>query len=149
MRPLKKIFEIYKTIWKSIFNCHNPSGIKLTTRLRLGLSHLREHKFRHNFQDILNPICSCAENIETTTHYLLHCSNYLNERMTLLTNLQNIEENILDRNDSWLSEILLFVDSLFNDAKNAIILNSTIQYIFDTKRSDVHLTNLWKLQKFE
>ena len=60
--------------------------------------------------------------------------------MTLLTNLQNIEENILDRNDSWLSEILLFGDSLFNDAKNASILNSTIQYIFDTKRFDVPLS---------
>ena len=45
-------------------------------------------------------ICSCGENMETTTHYLLQCSNYLNERMTLLTNLQNVEENILDRNYS-------------------------------------------------
>ena len=130
-----------------IFNCHNPSGIKLITRLRLGLSHLREHKFRHNFQDILNPICSCGENIETTTHYLLHCSNYLNERMTLLTNLQNVEENILDKNYSRLSEILLFDDSSFKDAKNTSILNSTIHYIFDTKRLDVSLTNLWKWRK--
>ena len=123
-----------------IFNCHNPSGIKLITTLRLGLSHLREHKFRHNFQDTLNPICSCGENIETTTHYLLHCSNYLNERMTLLTNLQNVEENILDRNNSQLSEILLFSDTSFNDAKKTSILNFTIQYIFDTKRFDVPLS---------
>ena len=69
--------------------------------------------------------------------------------MTLLTNLQNVEENVLDRNNSWLSEILLFSDSSFNDAKNTISLNSTIQYVFDTKRFDVPLTNLWKLQKFE
>ena len=62
--------------------------------------------------------------------------------MTLLTNLQNVEENILDRNYSRLSEILLFGDSSFNDAKNTSILNSTIQYIFDTKRFDVPLTNL-------
>ena len=39
--------------------------------------------------------------------------------------------------------------SSFNDAKNTSILNSTIQYIFDTKRFDVTLTNLSKLQKFE
>ena len=62
--------------------------------------------------------------------------------MTPLTNLQNVEENILDRNYSRLSEILLFGDSSFNDAKNTSILNSTIQYIFDTKRFDVPLTNL-------
>ena len=31
----------------SVYNCHNPRGICLITRLRLGLSHLREHKFKH------------------------------------------------------------------------------------------------------
>ena len=98
-----------------------------------GLSHLREHKFRHNFQDILNPTCSCGENIETTTHFLL----YLNERMTLLTKLLNIEENILDRNFSRISETLLYDDSSFSNTRNTTILNSTNQYIFDTKRFDV------------
>ena len=69
--------------------------------------------------------------------------------MTLWNNLQNIDENILDRNYSRLSEILLFGDSSFNDAKNTSILNATIQYIYDTKRFDVPLTNLSRLQKFE
>ena len=42
----------------SDFNCHNPKGVKLLTKLRLGLRHLREHKLKHSFQDSLNPICS-------------------------------------------------------------------------------------------
>ena len=62
--------------------------------------------------------------------------------MTLWNNLQNIDENILDRNYSRLSEILLFGDSCFNDAKNKSILNASIRYIYDTKRFDVPLTNL-------
>ena len=33
----------------SIRNCHNPKGIRLITRLQLGLSHLCEHKFKHSF----------------------------------------------------------------------------------------------------
>ena len=37
------------------FEIHNPKGIKLITRLRLGLSHLREHKFKHGFQDTVHP----------------------------------------------------------------------------------------------
>ena len=48
-------------IWpcaNSIFNIHNPYGIKFLTRLRLGLSHLCAHKFRHCFQNILNPLCT-------------------------------------------------------------------------------------------
>ena len=138
----RSILRFIRPSENPIFNCHNSSGIKLIIRLRLGFSHLREHKFRHNFQDTLNPTCSCGENIETTTHYLLHCPNYLNERMTLWNNVQNIDENILHRNYSRLSEILLFGDSSFNDAKNTSILNATIQNIYDTKRFDVPLTNL-------
>ena len=43
-----------------IFNVHDEVGIKLLTRLRLGFSHLPEHKFRHNFADTLNPLCPCS-----------------------------------------------------------------------------------------
>ena len=86
----KNILRFIRPSENPIFNSHNSRGIKLITRLRLGFSHLREHKFRHNSQGTLNPICSCRENIETTTHYLLHCPNYLNERMTLWNNLQKL-----------------------------------------------------------
>ena len=30
--------------------------------------HLHEHKFRHNFKDTLNPMCSCNIEAESTTH---------------------------------------------------------------------------------
>ena len=40
-------------------------------RLRLGVSHLREHKCKHSFQDTLNPLCSCELNIESTSSYFL------------------------------------------------------------------------------
>ena len=43
-------------------------GIKYLTRLRLGLSHLNDHKFRHNFQDCLNPLCPCSLKVESTIH---------------------------------------------------------------------------------
>ena len=44
----------------SIYNIHDPMAIKYLTRLRLGLSHLNDHKFRHNFQDCLNPLRPCS-----------------------------------------------------------------------------------------
>ena len=44
-------------------------------------------------------------------------SHHLNESMKLLNNLQNIEENNLDKNDSRVTEMLLFDDSSFNNAK--------------------------------
>ena len=54
----EKAFEIHTSFWSSAFRCHNPKGVKLLTRLRLVLSHLWEHKFKHGFLDSLNPICS-------------------------------------------------------------------------------------------
>ena len=44
--------NILKFIWPSsnfVYNCHNPRGICLITRLWRGLSHLIEHKFKHGF----------------------------------------------------------------------------------------------------
>ena len=137
----KSILKFIRPSSNSIFNCHNPKGIKLITRLKLGLSHLRKHKFWHNFQDTLNPICSCGDDIETTFHYVLHCINYLDERRIPLDNLQSIAENIRDENDSQLTELLLFGVSSINDALNACILNAIIQYILATERFDVPFTN--------
>ena len=125
----KSILKFTRPSSNSIFNCHSPKGIKLITRLRLDLSHLREHKLRHNLLDTLNPICSCGDDIETTIQYLHHCPNYLEERRTLLDNLQSIGENIHDENDSQISELLLFGVSSNNDASNTCILNAIIQYI--------------------
>ena len=48
---------------------HNPIGMQQLTRLRLGFSHLNEHKFRHNFRDFLNPPCKCKLEPETTSHF--------------------------------------------------------------------------------
>ena len=59
----KQILKFMRPSPSSTFNMHNPHGIKLLTRLRVGLSHLREHKFRHNFQDSLDLFCNCAVGI--------------------------------------------------------------------------------------
>ena len=52
-----------------ISSTQNFGGLKLLTRMRLGLNHLANHKFRHNFQDCLNPICSCGQEIETISFF--------------------------------------------------------------------------------
>ena len=52
----KNLLNFIRPSAESIFNIHNPYAIKLLTRFRLGLGHLRDHKFRHCFQDTLNPL---------------------------------------------------------------------------------------------
>ena len=109
----KSILQFTRPTPDRTFNCHNSNGIKLITRLRLGLSHLRDHKFKHNFLDCLNPICCCGKDIETTVHYLLHCPIFSDERSIFLNNIRSIDENVLSGGDSRISETLLFGISFF------------------------------------
>ena len=56
---------------KSLFSIHKPVGAKLLTHLRLQLSHLNVHKFRHGFEDTISPMCSYITEIESNKHFLL------------------------------------------------------------------------------
>ena len=42
----ENILNFIRPYPNSFFDCHNPKGIELIARLRLSLSHLREHKFK-------------------------------------------------------------------------------------------------------
>ena len=95
----------------NVYYCHNPKGIRLLTRLRLGLSQLREHKFKYSFPDCLNPACFCGNEIETSTHHLLHCPTYTNERMTILNKIKSINCSILEFSDAVVTIIHLFADN--------------------------------------
>ena len=121
-----------------VYNCHNPKGITLLTRLRVGLSHLWP-KFQHSFQDTLNPICNCGEDIETTSHYLLHCPDCLHERKTLLNTVSSIIPNIFDLNNDQLTEIILYGKEDLDNINNTSILDATINYLIETKRFNAEL----------
>ena len=123
----KSILKFIRPSANSFFDCHNPKGIKFITRLRLGLSHLREHKFKHTFRDSLNPFCSCGLDIESTAHFLLHCSTYITERRTLLSVRENIDNNLLDLGEPVLIKTLLFGSNSFDINANTNVLNATIE----------------------
>ena len=75
----------------SVFDIHNSYGIKLLTILRLCLSHLHNHKFRHRFQDILNTFCDCGDDTKTIAHFFLHYPSFRTPRKHLLNNFRNIK----------------------------------------------------------
>ena len=118
----KRILSFISPSANSTFNCHNLRGIKILSRLRLGLSHLRKHKFKHSFQDSLNPFYSCGKGeVETSSYYLLHCSNYSEERLAFLNTIRNIDMYILQLSDSKFTSVILFGDNSFDNNKNAFI----------------------------
>ena len=103
---------------------------------RLGLSHLREHKFKHSFQDSIDPICNCGNDVESAIYFFLHCPLYSNERCILLNSLSKIGHKLLDSTDTSLSQILLFENASCTTNDNTKIINLTIDFILSTKRFD-------------
>ena len=115
-----------------------PLGLNLLTRLRLGLSHLNNHRFNHNFENCLNPLCTCSLEVESTTHFFLHCHHFNAIRITLNNSLKAIDKDILKLSHSSLTKVILYGDSKYSDIQNHV-LNSTITYILDSKRFDCSL----------
>ena len=80
----KRYLDFFAVKPNSIFNVHKPTGLKYLTRLSVGFSHLKSHKYNHNFRDTPNPSCACdGTTEETTEHYLLHCPIYHEFRLQL------------------------------------------------------------------
>ena len=132
----KSLLSFIKPTCSSLFSIPDTVGVKLLVRLRLGFSHLREHKFEQNFHDTLNPLCSCSLEPETTSNYLLCCQNFSSTRLALMNDLNLIDPTISQLNDTALANILLCSDSKKSTLENSKILQSTIRYIFATKRFD-------------
>ena len=118
----------------SVYNIQNNNGLKLLTRLRLGLSHLNEHRFNHNFQDCINPLCTCSLDVESTEHFFLHCHHYHEIRPKLFYSIRIIDENLLKLSDKQLTNIFLYGFFQFNEDQNRNILYSSIEYILESKR---------------
>ena len=101
-----------------------------------GIKHFQQDK---EIGSWFKEIGICGENIETSTHFLLHCSNYSNERLSFLNTIRNIASNILSKNDLKVTETLLYGDSSYDDTNNTLIMNATMEFLFASKRFDVPL----------
>ena len=135
------LLEFIRTLPNSIFDIYNPYGIKLLTRLRLGLSHFNEHTFKHGFSDTINPICICGGDIESINHFFLHCPEYSEARQTLFDNIQSIDKMLLSQNESSLTHLLLYGDPKRNSNVNAFILNLATEFILSSGRFNKLLFN--------
>ena len=70
----KNILKFIRLGPNKVFNIYNPYGLKLLTRLHLGLRNLRGHKFNHDFSD-----CLGKENMNDSenTHILMATIEYI------------------------------------------------------------------------
>ena len=113
---------------------------RFKSTFRLGLSHLREHKFRHNFNDTIDPFCLYGTNsLETSQQFLLHCQTYACLRRKLFDNLYNNNILLLPLEKSLIVQILLYGSDNYNPSMNKIIISTVIDFIIQSKRFEVPL----------
>ena len=87
----------------------------------MGLSHLNEHTFRHNFRS------------GKYATFFLHCQHYSTFRMALMNQVNHIDENFSCLPDDNKVSLLLYCDSRFDDNKNNFILTTSITYALEAE----------------
>ena len=99
-----------------------------------GLTHLREYKFKHNFQDSLKTICKCGTDDDSCHIFFLHCLLFQDKRHILLSTVKNNESKLLGYSDLRLSQILHSGDTSLDVFSNSSTLNITIDFVICSKR---------------
>ena len=128
------LLKFVRPVANSVSEINNPYGLKLLTRLRLGLRQSRYHQFRHNIEDCINPICVCGVEIETTTYVLLHWPLFQCARQSFLTNIKKIDESILKKHDELITKTLLYGDEKFDLPYNKSVISLTNEFTVSTER---------------
>ena len=130
--------KIIRPAPKQVFGIHDPNfkGLATLTQLRIGLSALNFHKFRHNFKDTLNPMCPINDGVEDTEHFLLHCHSYHLQRNSLLSRVQAIlfSCGLLKLSNEELVSIILYGDERLPFESKRAIIRATLEFIESSKR---------------
>ena len=121
--------KVIRTKENSVFAVSDIYDIKLLTHLRLNFSHLNEHKFRHNFNDMINPMCNCGAATKTTIHYLLRCRYFSFQRMELLDGIYKLDSTLQNFSEDQLLTVLLYDSKKIVLNVNKEIVRLTISYL--------------------
>ena len=116
-----------------MFTCHNPIGITYLTRMRVGFSHVRYHKFKHGFLDAIHPLCSCSTGIENTVHYFLYCPKFSTARHIFLNEIAIVNRSTIDQDEIKIIQTFLYGNPTYS-VNDKLILDASIKYILETKR---------------
>ena len=132
----KKLFSQIRPPANSVYGIRNPKGIAFLTQLRMGLSKLNFHKFKHNFKDIVNPICPVNDGIEDTEHFVLLCNSFREQRFNLHAGVNDVLKACENSESADINrlQILLYGNKHLPLEANKIITNLTIKYISETER---------------
>ena len=77
----------------------------------------------------MNPLCSCSLEIEDTSLYLLHFRHLYHQQTDLMSSVK-----FESKSDNNKKDVLLYDDSRFDEKKNRSLLETSINYIKNSKR---------------
>ena len=72
--------------------------------------------------------------IESTSHYLLHCQHFSNHRIDIMNSVKSVIVNFESMLDNRKRDILLYGGSRFDENKNKFILQATRNYLKNSER---------------
>ena len=107
--------------------------MKYLYQLRGGLSSLKAHKFRHNFDDTPNPTCPCGTAAESTQHFFFHCPIFDTHRDKLLEDINPFIRQ-LNLNPEDFVKLLLYGNDSLAIHENKAILEATLTFINNSGR---------------
>ena len=128
------VFKLVRPNPKSLYGIHDPHGVKRLFQLRVGLSPLKHHKKRHNFNDTPTDCCNCLNASEDTTHFFLFCNLYSVPRTDLQSTVLNVLSAYNLRHLTDLVDTYLYGHKSLSYADNQTILLATIKFINESKR---------------
>ena len=124
---------------KSVFGIYDPIGLSYLSQIRVGLSKLNFHKFKHKFRDTVNPMCPTNDGIEDAEHFLLLCPSFDVQRRDLLAGVPQLVRPFVQINslsNVVLIKLLLYGDKDRSDNIDKNILELTLNFIHKTGRFD-------------
>ena len=139
IRNAKSIYKFKKSVItekleNALYNVHDPIGVKLLSRLRLQFTHLNEHKFRHGFNDTVNPMCPCGTDGETTEHFLLRCHCFSTQRSELFDYLYRLDPSFSKLNTKEKVTYLLYGSRSNSSSLNKEVIKLVIKFLKSTGR---------------
>ena len=86
--------------FNNAFNINNLLGTIFLTHLRIGFSCLKEHEFKHNFQDSIHPLRNWGNDVESRAHFFFNYANFTTQRQTFLSKLKSVNASILAEDEN-------------------------------------------------
>ena len=102
--------------------------MSLLTQLRVGLSKLNFHKFKHNIRDTINQMCPTSNGVDDTEHFLLLCPSFDDQQRNLLAGIEQLLRlfvQITNLSNNALTQLLLYGDMVLSCEVNRDILRLT------------------------